>query len=72
MVTPPLDPSHLALDPVDMDLDLDLGMAVLVVCMDPTWEHCSHMVSGVEVHSVLDDIEVISNFFRRNHPKILL
>jgi len=43
MVTPPLDPSHLALDPADMDLDLDLVMAVLAVCMDPTWEHCSHM-----------------------------
>merc|ERR1711976_27864 len=36
MVTPPLDPSHLALDPADMDLDLDLVMAVLAVCMDPT------------------------------------
>jgi len=50
MVTPPLDPSHLALDPMDMDLVLDLGMAVLVVCMGQTWEHCSLMVSGVEVH----------------------
>lgn len=52
MVTPPLDPSHLALDPADMDLDLDLVMAVLAVCMDPTWEHCSLMVSGVEIRNI--------------------
>ena len=38
------------MDQVDMDLvmdqvDLDLDMAVLAVCMAPTWEHCSLMVS---------------------------
>jgi len=74
MVTLPLDPSHLALDPVDMDqamdpvdmdqvmdLDLDLAMAVLAVYMDPTWEHCSLMVSDVKVnekYSMFDDIEI--------------
>ena len=36
------------MDQVDMDqVDMDLDMAVLVVCMAPTWEHCSLMVSFV-------------------------
>ena len=37
------------MDQVDMDqVDMDLDMAVLVVCMAPTWEHCSLMVSFVK------------------------
>ena len=52
--TPPhMDTQHLALDQADMDqavmdLDLDLDMAVLDLCMAPTWEHCSLMVSSVK------------------------
>ena len=60
--TPPTDTQPLALDQVDMELvmvqvdmdqvDMDLDMAVLVVCMAPTWEHCSLMVSFVKVSKI--------------------
>jgi len=49
-----MDTQHLALDQADMDqvdmdlvdmdlVDMDLDMAVLAVCMAPTWEHYSLM-----------------------------
>jgi len=43
MDTQPLALDQAVMDQAVMDLDLDLDMAVLAVCMAPTWEHCSLM-----------------------------
>ena len=48
-----VDMDQVVMDQVVMDqVDMDLDMAVLVVCMAPTWEHCSLMVSFVKVFKI--------------------
>ena len=54
----------LVMDQVDMDqVDLDLDMAVLAVCMAPTWEHCSLMVSFSKLFYLSISTVRLSNFF---------
>ena len=71
-----VDMDQAVMDLVDMDqvvmdlvmdqVDLDLDMAVLAVCMAPTWEHCSLMVSFSKLFYLSLSTVRLSNFFFNN------